>query len=87
MRNNYDNTVECKYTWNDLVIIKKEAPAKFHPGEIGVVCGMSKIQFEEVANKYGSQVGDWICTVEFGDGSDMQVPKNYLEPYFEKTDQ
>ena len=46
--NNHD-TAECKYTWNDLVMIKKWVPIKFHPGEIGVVCGMSKIKFEDIA--------------------------------------
>lgn len=72
---------KCKYTWNDYVSIKKNSPNLFHPGEIGVICGMSKIKFEETAKKYHSKIDDWIYTVEFGDGSDIQVPECYLEPY------
>lgn len=81
MINNHDDTAECKYTWNDLVMIKKGAPVQFHPGEIGVICGMSKIKFEDVAKKYHSALGNWVYTVEFGDGSDIQVPEIYLEKY------
>lgn len=78
---NHGHSDECKYTWNDVVIIKKEVPVQFHPGEIGVVCGMSKIEFEDIANKYHSELGSWIYTIEFGDGSDIQVPENYLEKF------
>ncbi len=69
------------FTWNDLVMIKKGVPAQFHPGEVGVVCGMSKIHFEDVAKKYHSELGNWSYTVEFGDGSDIQVPEKYLEKF------
>lgn len=68
-----------EYTWNDSVAIKKEAPGQFHPGKIGVVCGMSEIKFEEIAKKYHSKLGDWIYTVEFEDGSDIQVAGCFLE--------
>jgi len=68
-----------KFTWNDVVMVKNNTPELFHPGEIGVICGMSKIKFEEIAKKYHSKVGDWIYTVEFGDGSDIQVAGRFLE--------
>ena len=70
-----------KYTWNDYVIIKKNAPEKFHPGKSGVVCGVSKIKFEEIANKYQSKIGDWIYTIEFEDGSDIQIAGCFLEEF------
>lgn len=76
---NNEETSECKYTWNDSVIIKKDAPEVFHPGEAGVICGMSKIKFEEIANKYHSKIGGWIYTVEFRNGSDIQIAEHYLE--------
>ena len=81
MVSNSDNIDECRYIWNDLVVIKKEVPAQFHPGEIGVVCGMSKIKFEDVTEKYYSELGTWFYTVEFGDGSSIELPECYLEPY------
>jgi hypothetical protein len=68
-----------KYTWNDQVSIKKEAPKECHPGEVAVVCGMTKITFEEIAKKYHSKVGDWIYTVDFGDGIFIEIPESYLE--------
>jgi len=63
------------------VFIRNSAPSLFHPGIVGVICGISKIKFEEIAKKYDAKVGDWIYTVEFGDGSDVQVPEIYLERY------
>ena len=77
----YDN--ESEYTWNDWVYIHKNAPQKFHPGEIGVVCGMSKIKCEEIAIEYNSKVGNWMYTVEFVNGSDVWIPSQYLEKYVE----
>jgi hypothetical protein len=84
MVNNHDDTEECKYTWNDVVTIKKEVPVEFHPGEIGVICGMSQIKFEDVGKKYHSKLGNWIYTVEFSGGSDIQIPEIYLEKYQDK---
>lgn len=81
---NNEEMNENKYTWNDFVFIKKDAPKSFHPGKVGVVCGMSKIKFEEIARKYHSQLGDWIYTIEFEDGSDIIVTDRFLEKYEEK---
>ena len=77
----YNN--ESEYTWNDWVYILKKAPQKFHPGEIGVVCGMSKIEYEEIAIEYNSKVRHWMYTVEFVNGSDVCVPGEYLKKYVE----
>ena len=78
-------TAENKYTWNDLVKIKENSPSIFFPGEVGVICGMGKIQNQELADKYFSQIGNWMYTVEFGNGSDLIVPEQYLEKYEENT--
>lgn len=69
------------YTWNDLVVVKPEAPKQFHPGEGGVICGMSKIKFEAIAKKYHSHVGDWIYAVKCEDGHNIDVPECFLEKY------
>lgn len=79
MKNKENN--ESTYTWNDYVIIKNNAPKQYPSGKIGIVCGMSKIEFEEIADKYCSRLGDWIYTVEFEDGSDIQIAEIYLELY------
>lgn len=70
-----------KYTWNDRVSIRKEAPLKCYPGKMGIVCGMSKIVFKEIAKTYKCELGSWIYIVEFDDGGYIQVLENYLERY------
>jgi hypothetical protein len=74
---------ESEYTWNDFVVIKKEVSLELHPGKIAVVCGMSKIECEKTAKEYQSQLGDWVYTVEFGDGSDIQIAGCFLEKHEE----
>ena len=74
-----------KYTWNDLVKINEDAPSSFHPGEVGVICGMGKIEYQELADKYLSRIGSWMYTVEFSDGSDIVVTEEYLETYSENS--
>ena len=68
-----------KYTWNDRVSIKEESPKEYHPGELAIVCGMSKIIFESIAKKFDSKVGDWIYTVEIEDGSIIHVAEHCIE--------
>lgn len=80
MTNNETNL----FTWNDLVIIKSTAPPNYFPGKIAVVCGMEHIKSEKLASEFNVTIGDWIYTVEFGDGSSIEVPELYLEKYNEK---
>ena len=68
-----------KFTWNDVVMIKNNAPEYLHPGEIGSVCGMEKVKFKDVAEEYHVKVGDWVYTIEFDDGNDITIPEVYLE--------
>ena len=72
-----------KFTWNDLVRIKFDVPKKFKPGEIVAVCGLEKVQSEKLSKTYHVEKGSWLYTVEFGDGSSIEVPECYLEPYHE----
>lgn len=41
---------------------------------------MDQIIFDEGAEKYTCQKGEWIYTVEYVDGSSVSVPEQYLEP-------
>ncbi|HEV3269418.1 MAG TPA: hypothetical protein VGZ69_02075 [Candidatus Rhabdochlamydia sp.] len=81
---NHKEINESEYTWNDYVIVKKNAPKQFHPGEIGVVCGMSEIEREEIAKEFHAELGDWFYIVEFGDGSSVDVAGRFLEKYPEE---
>lgn len=73
--------MENKFTWGDSVVIAKNAPPNLHPGEFASVCGFYKISSEENAKGFQCKVGDWIYTVEFLDGSDIQIAELYLEKY------
>ena len=70
-----------KFVWNATIKVSKSASSRFHPGEIASVCGMEKIQFEDVAQQYSTKVGNWVYTIEFNDGSDITIPEEQLERF------
>jgi hypothetical protein len=70
--------MERRFTWGDLVLILKNAPSPFHPGELASVCGFYQVTSKDIAQDFHCDIGDWIYTVEFGDGSDVEVPGTYL---------
>ena len=73
--------MENKFTWGDPIIITKNAPTRLHQGEFASVCGFYKVISEEAAKEFQCNIGDWIYTVEFSDGSDIQIAEPYLEKY------
>ena len=70
-----------KFTWGQTVQVKKEVPKYFHPSEIASICGITKIKFDTMAQKYNSNIGDWLYIIEFVGGTDIQIPECYLEEY------
>ena len=70
-----------KFTWGDTVVIKKSAPSHLHPGEIVSVCSVIKIDPEDVKKDPSLIEPTWLYTLEFGDGSSIELPECYLEPY------
>jgi len=56
-----------KFSYGDSVIIIREAPSEFNPGGYGEVCSMRT-----------TNEGKNLYIVEFGDGSDLEVPEEYL---------
>lgn len=73
---------EYKYDYGEAVIISKNAPEKFLPGEFGSICakGITDIEYPEGS---GCFIETNVYTVEYGDGSDNEIPEYYLEPYIE----
>ncbi|MGL5263325.1 MAG: hypothetical protein ACRDAI_01925 [Candidatus Rhabdochlamydia sp.] len=45
---------------------------------------MSEIEREEIAKEFHAEVGEWFYTVEFGDGSSIDVAGRFLEKYPEE---
>jgi hypothetical protein len=39
---------------------------------------MTKIDSKVLADKYGSHIGEWIYTIEYLGGSDIEIPERYL---------
>ena len=71
------------FTWNDLVLIKLNAPLRYSPGKLAVICGMEQVKSEKLSKEFNIKIGDWLYTVEFGDGSSIEVPESFLEKYQE----
>jgi hypothetical protein len=81
-----NSSEDHKFTWGDTVFIKKSAPSYLHPGEIVSVCSVIKIDPKDVKKQPSLIEPTWLYTVEFGDGSSIELPECYLEPYEEKTE-
>jgi len=81
MKNNdkEDNT----FTWGDPVLVKKSAPQSYLPGEFASICGITKVTTEKLANFYHSEINTWVYTIEYEDGSSIEIPERYLEKYEE----
>ena len=77
------NEKQNLFTWNDLVKIKPNATSFYLPGRIGVICGMEKVKSKELSNEFNVDIGDWIYTIEFGDGSSIEIPEKYLATHQE----
>ena len=59
MKNNIN-----KFDWGESAKVKIEAPIHFRPGQIVSVCGMTKIKSKKLADKYKSNLGEWIYTID-----------------------
>lgn len=67
------------FTWGDTVRVKPDAPAEFEPGKIGSVCSVDLIETEFRAKSTGAEIGEYSHTVEWIDGSDIEIPAKWLE--------
>ena len=72
-----------KFNWGETVLVCKTAPPIFRPGEIVSVCGMTKINNKMLSNKYDSIIGEWVYTIEYLGGKDIEIPERYLGKYEE----
>lgn len=70
-----------KFDWGETVKIRDTAPPIFRPGEIVSVCGMTKTNSKVLADKYGSNIREWVYTIEYLGGADTEIPERYLEKY------
>jgi hypothetical protein len=73
-----------KFTWGDAVLVKKNAPQSFHPGEFASICSVIKLDPEDILNDPSLMKAKWLYTIEFEDGSSVEVPECYLDFYKDK---
>ena len=71
--------MKSKFTWGDAVVIKQTAPKHLHPGEFGSICGISQCMSLQEAEQFEDQEKGCIYTVEFENGSDIQIAECYLD--------
>jgi len=77
------NEEDNKFTWGDEVIVKKDAPRNYRPGEVASICGINGIVTQTEADELHCKSGEWIYTIEYGDGSSVEAPELFLEKYQE----
>jgi hypothetical protein len=70
---------KSKFDYGEAVKISRDAPEKYHPSEIGFICGMIDIDSEEATIAYDCVGSAWLYTVELLNGSSLQIPEKYLE--------
>lgn len=68
-----------KFTWEDVVGVKSDAPLQFRPNHAGVVVGSFRIESEAVADARGWPIGTILYTIEFPDGNALEIPEGLLE--------
>ena len=73
------NNKKSKFDYGDSIKILSDAPQKYHPSEIGFICGMIDIDSEDIAAAYDCIGSDWLYTVELLNGNSLLIPEKYLE--------
>lgn len=67
-----------KFTWGDSIRIDSSAPVIYHPGECGSISGLRQIDNQEMARSFRENIGAVVYIIEFGDGSSIEVPEQFL---------
>jgi hypothetical protein len=70
-----------KYTWGDTVEIESNAPDKYKKFNLGEIVGYFIIEDEQNSNQFNLPIGTILYTIEFGDGTDIDIPEQYLKKY------
>lgn len=70
-----------KFHWGETVVIRNDIPKHLHPGEIASICSVMKLTSEDVKKNPELKEPSWLYTVEFGDGSAIDLSECYLEHF------
>ena len=70
---------EWSFDYGDSVVVTEMAPAHLFPGKVASVCRMIKIETELLADRWDSDIGEWVYTIEFISGTAIEIPERFLE--------
>lgn len=73
--------VTPRFTYNDLLKVKRSAPRRFQVMDLGVVVGFDQAKTASSASRFGVPLGMYIYTLERGAGSSAEIPECFLESY------
>ena len=73
------------FTYGDAVRVTDAAPQKYKPGSVASVIGWREASRRDLGISPNDQSMVLVIHVEYGDGSDNEVPQKYLEPYSEEA--
>ena len=68
-----------KVTWGDSVRVSASAPDELRPGSPAEVVGVTRAETSVLAARFRVPVGTEVYTVEFSDGSSLEIPEDLLE--------
>lgn len=63
---------------NENVVIAENAPAKFRPSQLAWVISGRVVENELQSNAVGYPVGTVLYLVEYMDGSDVEMPGEFI---------
>jgi len=72
------DTSRLGYGWGDSVQVTEEAPTEMRPGHKAAVCGL--LLLEEDDERPGMSAGTVLVLIEFGDGTDAEIPSQFVVP-------
>ncbi len=68
-----------KFDYGMSVKVLSCAPGRYSPGEFGSIISIHEVISEEHAKTIGVPIGKIAIGIEFGDGSDIEVPETLLQ--------
>lgn len=70
-----------QFTWGETVKVSLNAPKMYRPGQFAEICSLWEIQTKENSEAHGEPVGSMIYSIEFSDGTLIDIPGRYLKKY------
>lgn len=67
-----------QFTWGDSVVVARNAPQEYRPGELASVCGIREVENSQQQEEFGVPIGSTIYLIEYGDGESTEIAESLL---------